>query len=121
VAAVSATSLKLPERLKRRLARLAATAGQSTHAYMVEALAREAERAELRERFAADASEAEAEALATGKAHPIDEAFGYLSTRAAHAAGTAPATPRRPRPRSWRAAASATLQSTAGCPGKTWC
>ena len=45
---MAATSLKLPEGLKRRIERLAASARKSPHAFMVETLAREAERAELR-------------------------------------------------------------------------
>jgi hypothetical protein len=39
---MSATSLKLPDDLKRRIARLAASTGQAPHAFMVDALAREA-------------------------------------------------------------------------------
>ena len=44
---MSGTSLKLPEDLKRRIARLAAKAGQTAHAFMVDALPREATRAEV--------------------------------------------------------------------------
>jgi len=36
---VSAISLKLPDDLKRRIARLAASSGQTPHAFMVDALA----------------------------------------------------------------------------------
>jgi predicted transcriptional regulator len=56
---VAATSLKFPDELKRRIESLAASARKTPHAFMVDALAREAERAELRERFAADAARAE--------------------------------------------------------------
>ncbi len=63
---MSATSLKLPDDLKRRIARLAASSGQTPHAFMVDALAREAERSELRQRFAAEAAESEREALGSG-------------------------------------------------------
>lgn len=94
---MSATSLKLPEDLKRRLARLAASTGQTPHAFMVDALVREAERSELRERFAAEAADAEREALGTGKAHSLDATFDYLAARISGK------NPRRPRPRSWRA------------------
>ena len=48
---MAATSLKLPEDLKRRIERLASAANKTPHAFMVEALAREAERSELRARF----------------------------------------------------------------------
>ena len=94
---MSATSLKLPENLKRRIVRLAADAGKTAHAFMVDALAREAERSELRARFAADAAESEREALATGKAHSLGAAFNYLEARVA---GTKM---RHPRARAWRA------------------
>ena len=94
---MSATSLKLPDDLKRRIVKLAASAGLTPHAFMVDALAREAERSELRQRFAAEAAESEREALASGKAHSLDAAFDYL---AAKAGGK---NPRRPRARSWRA------------------
>jgi predicted transcriptional regulator len=94
---VSATSLKLPDDLKRRIARLAASSGQTPHAFMVDALAREAERSELRQRFAAEAADSEREALGSGKAHSLDATFDYL------AAKIGGKSPRRPRPRSWRA------------------
>ena len=48
---MSATSLKLPEGLKRRITRLAGAANKTAHAFMVEALSQEADRAEIRERF----------------------------------------------------------------------
>jgi hypothetical protein len=42
---MSVTSLKLPDELKKRIAALVAGNGQSAHAFMVEAIARETERA----------------------------------------------------------------------------
>jgi predicted transcriptional regulator len=94
---MSATSLKLPDELKRRIARLAASSGQTPHAFMVDALAREAERSELRQRFATEAAKSERESLSTGKAHSLAATFDYLAARVA---GNKP---RRPRARSWRA------------------
>ncbi len=94
---MSATSLKLPGDLKRRIARLAASAGQTPHAFMVDALAREAERSELRARFAADAAESEREALESGKAYALDVAFNYLEARVVGKKV------RHPRTRVWRA------------------
>jgi hypothetical protein len=64
---------------------------------MVDALAREAERSELRQRFAAEAAESEREALGSGKAHSLATTFEYLAERVAGKK------PRRPRARSWRA------------------
>ena len=94
---MSATSLKLPDDLKRRIAKLAASNGQTPHAFMVDALAREAQRSELRQRFAAEAGESEHEALESGKAHSLDATFDYLAARIGGK------NPRRPRARSWRA------------------
>lgn len=94
---MTATSLKLPDQLKRRLTRLAADAGQTTHAYMVDALAREAERADLRARFADDAAQSEREALASGKTHSLDSAFGYLEAKLAGSKV------KMPKARPWRA------------------
>jgi predicted transcriptional regulator len=95
---VPATSLKLPDDLERRIARLAASAGQTPHVFMLDALAREAERAELRQQFAADADESEREAMERGMTHPLDATFDYLGARLS---GNRP---RRPRASSWRAA-----------------
>jgi predicted transcriptional regulator len=94
---MSATSLKLPADLKQRLDRLAARSGQTPHGYMVSALAGEVERAELRERFAADAAESEREAIASGKSHSLTSAFDYLAARVSGKRA------RPPRARSWRA------------------
>jgi predicted transcriptional regulator len=94
---MAATSIKLPDTLKRRIARIAAAVRQTPHAFMVEALTREAERAELRARFGAAAAQSEREALASGKAYGLAAAFDYLSARVAGK----PA--RRPRLHRWRA------------------
>ena len=94
---MSATSLKLPDTLKRQILRMAASVEQTPHAFMVQALAREAQRFEQRERFAADAAESERDALTSGKAYPLDVAFDYLEARAAGKKV------RRPRSRAWRA------------------
>ena len=94
---MAATSLKLPEGLKRRIDKLAANAQKTPHAFMVEVLAREAERSELRERFAAEAAQSEKETLASGKAYDLAATFDYLSARAAGVKV------KRPRLRAWRA------------------
>lgn len=78
--AVAATSLKLPDALKRRLERLAARARKTPHAFMLEVLSREAERAELRERFAAEAAESEQEVLSGGKTYSLASAFSTSSS-----------------------------------------
>jgi predicted transcriptional regulator len=93
---MSATSLKLPEDLKRRISQVAARAGQTPHAFMVAALVREAARSELRERFAAAADVAERAALASGRSIPLAVAFDFLESRVAGK------TKRRPKARAWR-------------------
>ncbi|MGA2191632.1 MAG: hypothetical protein ABSH33_24245 [Steroidobacteraceae bacterium] len=94
---MAATSLKLPEALKRRIERLAGAANKTPHAFMVEVLSQEADRAELRERFAEDAAVSEKEAMESGKAVPLRVAFDYLEARVAGKSV------RRPRERAWRA------------------
>jgi predicted transcriptional regulator len=94
---MTATSLKIPEDLKRRIERLAEAANKTPHAFMIDVLSQEAQRAELRERFAEDAAISEKEAMESGKAVPVGAAFDYLEARAAGK----PA--RRPRARAWRA------------------
>ena len=64
---MSATSLKLPQGLKRRIARLAGAANKTPHAFMVEALSQEADRAEICERFAKDAAISEAETMESAR------------------------------------------------------
>jgi predicted transcriptional regulator len=93
---MAATSLKLPEDLKRRIARLASAAKKTPHAFMVEALVREAERSELRTRFADEAARSEEETLVSGKTFDLAASFDYLTARASGAKA------RRPKARSWR-------------------
>ena len=93
---MAATSLKLPEDLKRRIERLASAANKTPHAFMVDALAREAERSELRARFADEAAISEEEAFSSGKSFELAATFDYLTARAS---GTKA---RRPKARAWR-------------------
>lgn len=93
---MAATSLKLPDGLKRRIERLAGAAKKTPHAFMVEVLSQEADRAEIRERFAKDAAISEIETMQSGRAIPLAAAFDYLQERAAGKAV------RRPRARAWR-------------------
>lgn len=91
-----ATNLKIPEDLKRRIERLASAANKTPHAFMVEALAREAERSELRARFADEAARSEEETLSSGKAFELAATFDYMAARATGAKT------RRPKARAWR-------------------
>jgi hypothetical protein len=94
---MAATSLKLPEELKRRIERLAGAAKKTPHAFMVEALTQEVGRSELRERFASDSAVSENETMTSGKAFPLDVAFDYLASRVTGKKI------RHPRARAWRA------------------
>jgi len=93
---MAATSLKLPEDLKRRIERLASAANKTPHAFMVDALAREAERSELRARFADEAARSEEAALSSGNAFELAATFDYLAARATGVKA------RRPKARAWR-------------------
>ena len=90
------TTLKLPPELKTRIARVAKGAGQTPHAFMIEALARETEQAERRRRMTADALAARTEFERTGLGYAMDEVHGHL--RARLQGGKAA----KPRLRQWR-------------------
>lgn len=94
---MAATSLKLPDALKRRLESIASSLDKTPHAFMVETLAREADRLELKARFAADAAASERETLSSGMSVPLGVAFDYLENKLNGRKA------RRPRARSWRA------------------
>jgi predicted transcriptional regulator len=93
---MSATSLKLPEDLKRRIQALVADTELTPHAFMVAAIARETERAELRRRFGEEAREAEEQAVRSGKVYDAEDVFKHLKAKAGGK------TTRRPRPKAWR-------------------
>jgi predicted transcriptional regulator len=91
-----ATSLKLPAQLKKRLTRLAHEAGQSPHALMVEALARQADALEQHAAFVADAERADAQMKRSGQGYAMDDIHQYFREKARGES------PRRPRPVRWR-------------------
>jgi predicted transcriptional regulator len=80
---MSATTIKLPPRLKARIAPLARRSGRSPHAWMLDALAREAEREELREEFI-DAAIESARAIDAGApVYAMEEVHAWLRARVA--------------------------------------
>lgn len=91
------TSLKLPDELKQRIQRLVKDSDRTAHAFMIEAIERAARAEELRRQFGADAADAEAEAMTSGKAFDAREAFAYFEARASDK------TARRPKMKAWRA------------------
>jgi predicted transcriptional regulator len=76
-----ATSLKLPDDLKKRIDALVAQRDQTAHAFMVEAIRRETERAELRRQFMDEAKAAYIEVLGGGNAYKAAEVFDYLQAK----------------------------------------
>jgi predicted transcriptional regulator len=87
---MAATSLKLPDELKKRIDAVVAQREQTAHAFMVEAIRRETERAEQRRQFMDEAQVAHAEVLRDGKAYDASEALAYLEARARGKKATKP-------------------------------
>lgn len=90
------TSLKLPDELKARVAAVAAEAGQSAHAFMVDAIAQQTRLAEARRRLVDDALAAEAETMRTGKSYPAADVHLYIAAKAGRQKAT------RPKAKAWR-------------------
>jgi predicted transcriptional regulator len=86
----SATTIKLPDELKQRIAPLAEAAGKTAHAWMVEALERQAAMAEAREAFLWDAEASAAELDAGGALYAAEDVAAYLLSRAAGKAAARP-------------------------------
>lgn len=78
----TSTTLKLPEKLKRRIARVAKSAGETPHAWMIEALALHTTLAEKRKILVADALAAAQEVDSMGDAYEAGAAHQYLQARA---------------------------------------
>lgn len=89
----SATTLKLPQALKSRIAAVAHELDKTPHAFMIEALAAQTEHAERRRQFVVAALDAETEVATQGLIHDADDVFAWLRAKVAGEA------PRRPRPR----------------------
>ena len=92
----SATSLKLPADLKQRIDELARVSGQSTHAFMLQALQTHVEDAERHREFVADALAADEEMERSGQGYPLDKVRAYLDAKTSGRSAT------RPRKVSWR-------------------
>jgi predicted transcriptional regulator len=91
-----ATTIKLPDELKRRIAAAIEGTGTSAHAFMLEAIEQQTALAEKRKAFVAAALAARRRALKSGKGYVASEVHDYLEARL-----TAKDTP-RPKPKSWR-------------------
>ena len=80
---MSTTTIRLPEELKARVAKLADEAGISAHNFIVQAVEHEAQRSELRREFVATARDRLQEMQRTGEGIAWDEARSYLLSRVA--------------------------------------
>lgn len=95
----STTTLKLGDDLKARIAPLAAAAGKTSHAWMVEALEAQVALAEMRESFIAEARRA---ADAIDRCRPLyaaEDVRAYIIGLAGGRTGKRPAPLRRSRSR----------------------
>lgn len=88
------TTIKLPPKLKARLAALAKKSGRSTHGLILEALERHAEWEERMEAFIREALEAGAEIDRTEEVYCAEDVHGWIE-RLAKRDSPAPPTPRR--------------------------
>ena len=93
---MSTTTLRLPDKLRARIAKLAAKSGQTAHALMLDAIAQKVEEEELRASFHGEADTRFAEMMESGSGIPWHDMRAYLKTRASGKAA------RAPRARMWR-------------------
>jgi predicted transcriptional regulator len=77
------TSLKLPDDLKEKVAKLANRVEQTPHAYMVEAIATKVDRDERRAAFIRSAEESAAEFKRTGVAYRHEDVERWLLAKLA--------------------------------------
>ncbi len=76
-----AVSLRIPEKTKRRVEKLAHVHDTTAHAFMITAIEDRLAAEETRAAFLAQAEERAAEFRKSGKAIPADEVFDYLRKR----------------------------------------
>jgi len=88
------TTLKLPEKLKARIARLAKESKRSAHSLMIEALEREVTREESMKAFVRDALAAKADIESGGSVYRPEDVHAWMERLAK---GEKP-----PRPAPWR-------------------
>ena len=90
----STTTLKLPEKLKARILRLAKQTGQSPHGLMLQALEREVSREERMREFVREAMASDAAVEAGGAVYRAEDVHAWMERLAK---GEKP-----PRPAPWR-------------------
>jgi predicted transcriptional regulator len=77
------TTIRLPDDLKARVAKLAKRSGTTAHGFILDAIMEKARQEELRTDFEKEAEARLARIAATGKAIPWHKLRGYLEERAA--------------------------------------
>lgn len=91
---MTTTTLKLPEKLKARIARLAKETGRSAHSLMVEALEREVVREERLRAFVREAAASDAAIEAGGAVYRAEDVHAWLGRLAKNKKAA--------RPKPWR-------------------
>ena len=74
----ASTTLKLPEKLKARVARIAKESGRSPHGVMVEAIEREVDRTERYRQFVKDAQAADKAIDAGGAVYSAGDVHSWM-------------------------------------------
>jgi predicted transcriptional regulator len=80
---MSTTTIRLPDELKKRIARAAERAGTTPHGYILAAIAQKTEQDERRAAFEETAEGRYAQIVASGKTVPWTEMRRYLQGRIA--------------------------------------
>jgi predicted transcriptional regulator len=93
---ITATSLKLPRRLKSRVERIARRSGESPHAFMLRALESQVEAMERYETFLDDGMRADDAMQQSGLGYEAKDVHAYLEAKARGRAV------RRPKAVRWR-------------------
>ena len=76
-----AASIKLPEELKKRIARVVKDTGESAHGFMLEAIRQETERAEKRRGFLDDAYAAHTDFQRSGEGYALADVKAYYRAK----------------------------------------
>lgn len=80
---MATTSLKLPDTLKERIARLAEATGRTPHAFMIDAIAEQTKRIEEDREFTARALASKQHFEKTGVGYPAEEVYAYIREKLA--------------------------------------
>jgi predicted transcriptional regulator len=93
---MSTTTLRLPDELKQRIAKIAKRSGKTAHSMILDAIAQRVEEEELRASFHAEADARFTEIIETGVGIPWHDMRDYLKARSKGKKAAAP------KARQWR-------------------